>query len=512
MKILLDLQALQSPGSRVRGIGRYTLSLTKAMISIGKKHEIWVLLNSLHQESVEQIRIEFAGILPPERIIEFSPPEFITSGIYYDDWCLEAAEKIREAFILYVKPDVVYISSLFEGEDCVVSIPRRSSAILTCVTLYDLIPLIFPQHYLNEEQSRKRYFRKVKSLDEAGLLFAISRSALNDGKLFLPAVRDRVVNISSAVDDDFESRNSQSDIEDQSTLEKFGLLDAYIMYAGGSDWRKNVAGLITAYSALRFDLQKANKLALVFHLDEITKRELIALCVSLKLDRSRVVFTGRVSDIELVTLYRKCALFIFPSLYEGFGLPVLEAMRCGAIVIGSETSSVSEAVGREDALFNPHALPTVTALIERALTDEVFRIELREHSRIHSKRFTWNACAEKALDEIERFFEMQQPLRPALENNFELLKEVSHQIENRISAEDENEISEKKGRFENSAHDSYSGYEVSRISNNDPNKIYRELIESIAKIPGNPSDDKVIEVVISISKLPFIKSIFDDGS
>ena len=103
---------------------------------------------------------------------------------------------------------------------------------------------------------------------------------------------------------------------------------------------------------------------------------------SYNLLESQVILLGYVSDEDLVTLYRKCKLFIFPSLHEGFGLPVLEAMCCGAPVISSNSSSLPEIVGIKEAMFNPLDISSMTNLIQRSLTDHVFYNRLIKNSSI----------------------------------------------------------------------------------------------------------------------------------
>jgi glycosyltransferase involved in cell wall biosynthesis len=109
-----------------------------------------------------------------------------------------------------------------------------------------------------------------------------------------------------------------------------------------------------------------------------------------------------VSDTDLHLLYNACHLFVFPSWHEGFGLPVLEAMQCGKPVIAANLTSLPEAVGRDDALFDPFDLSDMTAKLERGLTDEIFRRSLAEHGLRHSQNFSWDATARRAWEALEQ--------------------------------------------------------------------------------------------------------------
>jgi hypothetical protein len=120
------------------------------------------------------------------------------------------------------------------------------------------------------------------------------------------------------------------------------------------------------------------------------------------------VVTGFVSDEDLVSLYNICKLFVFPSLYEGFGLPVLEAMRCGAPVIGSNNSSIPEIIGLEEALFDPTSINSISDKMGQALTDEQFREKLRDNGIVQSARFSWEICAGRALEAMQLLYERKQ--------------------------------------------------------------------------------------------------------
>ena len=106
---------------------------------------------------------------------------------------------------------------------------------------------------------------------------------------------------------------------------------------------------------------------------------------------------GYVSDVELKNLYSNCHLFIFPSFHEGFGLPVLEAMTCGAAVIGSNTTSIPEVINNKNALFNPYDTNEITNLILKCLQDQEFYNSLKIHSVKNAKIFSWNKTAKLAI-------------------------------------------------------------------------------------------------------------------
>src|SRR5690606_1989288 len=105
------------------------------------------------------------------------------------------------------------------------------------------------------------------------------------------------------------------------------------------------------------------------------------------LSKNEIIFTGYVSDEQLCQFYNQCALFVFPSLHEGFGLPALEAMSCGAAVIASNTSSLPEVVAMEEALFNPQDVLDIKTKLEQGLTSADFQNQLKNNAIKQSKRF-----------------------------------------------------------------------------------------------------------------------------
>ncbi len=398
MKVLLDLQGCQALGSRNRGIGRYSLALAKEMVRQGTGHEFWLLLNAAFPEAIESLREEFSGLVPASRFAVFQVPRECADLAHEDLWRARAAELIRRHAIRELHPDVVHVGSLFEGlvEDCATAIDPELDGAPTAVTLYDLIPLLNPQRYLADARTANWYHRKIESLVRADLLLGISSSACQEAESALTGKRGRVVDISSAADPALFHPAAPGD-----AASRLGLKRGFIMYTGGIDWRKNIDGLIRAYAMLPGTVRAEHQLALVCHAETYARTQLLAAASRQGLAPDDVVFTGYVTDADLADLYRSCTLFVFPSLHEGFGLPALEAMMCGAVVIGSNNSSIPEVIGRDDALFDPGSDKDISALMLRALEDEPFRQALREHAPVQAARFSWQQTAGRAVRALE---------------------------------------------------------------------------------------------------------------
>jgi glycosyltransferase involved in cell wall biosynthesis len=399
MRIVIDLQACQSSGSRTRGIGRYSLALAQAMARQAGDHEIWLLLSGLFPDTIQPLREAFDGLVPSERIRVWHSAAPVAACHATNAWRLRAAELVREQALAELRPDFVHVSSLFEGftDDAVTNVGALPEHLPTAVTLYDLIPLVYAGHYLNVPQTRHWYDRKVLALKNADLLLAISAASRQECLELLHIDAARIVNISSAVDARFQVHAYAPEVL-HTTRAQYGLVRPFVMYTGGIDHRKNIEGLIQAYADLPMAIRQQHQLAVVCSANPADRTRLMQLAKVAGLAADELILTGFVPDEVLPVLYNDCALFVFPSWHEGFGLPALEAMACGAAVIAANTSSLPEVIGRVDATFDPRDNAAITAKMLQALSDPAFNASLREHGRIQAGTFSWDASARVALD------------------------------------------------------------------------------------------------------------------
>ena len=406
MRIVLDLQAMQ-PESRFRGIGRYSLSLAQAMARQTGPHELYVALNGLFPGTIEPLRAAFEGLIAAQNIVVWQTPGPVRGFDPANAWRHRAGELVRESFLASLRPDVVHVTSLFEGwfEDAVTSVGLCQ--VPAAVTLYDLIPLVHEDVYLPDARMRAWYHSKLSALKKASLLLAISEHTRREGieLLGLPAAAS--VNISAAADPMFRPPEHPDEVAH--VPRDHGLQRPFVMYApGGFDPRKNVDGLIHAYARLPESLRREHQIAIVSKIDAEAQERLRAVARAAGLASDELVLTGYVADAELVALYGLCSLFVHPSLHEGFGLPALEAMSCGAAVIGANATSLPEVIGREDALFDPRSTEDMAARMHKALSDTHFHAALRAHARAQAKKFSWQASARRALEAFERLHAERQ--------------------------------------------------------------------------------------------------------
>lgn len=396
MRIVVDLQSAQS-GSRLGGIGRYSMDLFGAMVQVGSDHEFIVLLNSRFPQTENEIRSALRNTVPATNIVTFPAPRGCASARQIPE-LTRSAELIRENFIASLNPDVVHVSSLIEGlhEDVVTSIGASGQNPPTAATLYDFIPMREREAYLASSLARGHYFSKIRSLAKADALLAISQFVTDEVKEFLPNFSGPAVNIRGGIGSQFQKIPLGPHVA--ALRQKYSLDRNIILYTASFDQRKNQTGLIEAFSLIPEEKRRNYQLAFAGGGDSGVYSRLLGFAASKGLKPGEVNFLGRVSDEDLVQLYNVCTLFVFPPMSEGMGMPPLEAMSCGAPVIGSNTSSIPEVIGWEEALFNPADAEQIAEKIERGLFDQDFRRENIERGSKHLETYQWKYSAAAALE------------------------------------------------------------------------------------------------------------------
>lgn len=405
MKLLVDLQALQNT-SRERGIGRYMRGLSRGLLRNCAPGDVHFVLSDLFPDHIDDIIDSFAGLAEPHQFHVFSGAGPTAALDDFNLWRSAASQMLYEKFIADLDPDVFLLGSLFEGggDNTVVGFGKDNRRYLAAMILYDLIPLINPDEHIGSVGARRWYYGKVDEARKADLLLGISASSCREAIEHLPEIGGRVHEIGAGTDPSFlgidKAQLKHSPLAYE-VLEYNGINRPFIMHTSALDARKNFDGLIEAFALLPDEVRRSHQLVLVCKLNPAGHARLHEVIAKCGLSDDDVILTGFVPDDELRILYANCALFVFPSYHEGFGLPVIEAMLCGAPAIGSCLSSVPEVIGLEEAQFDPHNRKEMAQLIARGLCDTDFRAKLLDHAENHVKKFTWDAVAHRALAAIE---------------------------------------------------------------------------------------------------------------
>jgi glycosyltransferase involved in cell wall biosynthesis len=182
----------------------------------------------------------------------------------------------------------------------------------------------------------------------------------------------------------------------ESVLGRYGVRPPYVLYVGKVQARKNILRLIRAFHMLRGERGIPHKLVLAGK-QTFTSSDVVPLVKQLSLERE-VVFTGHVPDDELPVFYSAADALAYPSLYEGFGLPVIEAMACDTPVLTSNTTSLPEIGGEAAVLVDPTRIEDIASGLYKLLVDRRFADVLRAKGRERAKLFTWEAAARKTLE------------------------------------------------------------------------------------------------------------------
>jgi glycosyltransferase involved in cell wall biosynthesis len=365
MSVVFDVQGVQSRIHGERGIARYLTELAAAL-------EEWF------PGAVDRYLVNPG--LPVAQGLDVLPP----------------SERLGTVNDLPAAARVYHLGSPFElGVSIDELWPPAARSLRLVITLYDLIPELFPETYMTDPRTRRRYRTRLELVRRADRLLAISRATAEDAVERLRLPKQRVVVVGAAAASRFRRPPSRE--------AAFATLEAtmpeiepeFLLYTGGIEPRKNIDRLLTAYAGLTKNLKEKHQLVIVCRLlpEERTRLEetLRELGVA-----ERVHFTGYVSDQQLVSLYGATALFVFPSLYEGYGLPVAEAVACGAAVVASDTSSLVELVLDEQARFDPHDVESIRSTMTRCLTEQAMLEHLRRPESYALD--SWREVAQRTVD------------------------------------------------------------------------------------------------------------------
>lgn len=377
--IVYDLQALQSAAHGERGIARYVADLA---MTLADRHPGAVDVFAWNDRMPRVARLDDLGL--GDRLTAFS--------------------ELRNREV-----DVLHVNSPFElNEYGEIGVPVRARRLVA--TCYDLIPYRFPDRYFRDSVIKTRYRTRLNMLLAADAVVTDSRSAADDVEQLLGVSRSRLTVIGAGVGSQFRlpTTTLAERISDLRLLMP-DLLPRFVLVPAGMDWRKNIDGAIAAFGALPAEVRARHQLVLACKVgaDERAWVEGLARDAGIA---DRLIVTGYVTDEVLVALYQSAELVLFPSFYEGFGLPVLEARRCGARVICSGSSSLPEVIVDERATFNPWLIDDITATLLAALTDPELIAVL---DGIPDPGFTWERAADRLVEVYEQVStnDPPQPLR-----------------------------------------------------------------------------------------------------
>jgi len=367
MRIGIDARSILKQRT---GVGNYTFNLIKHLSRLdGENRYVLFYSHHLNVKSVipemEKRNFENRFIRFPNKLLNFM-------------WATVKWPKIDR----FVGKVDVYHSPTF----CLNALARGRSLF----TIHDLNFLAYPRFAIRS--GRWHYAFKIKSYaEEADAIIAVSRSTKAEILKYLKVPEEKIQVIYEGCSPAF--RPLPRDESKRKIREKYNIPGDFILYVGTLEPRKNLKGLIQAYHRSR----AREDFLLVLAGGKGWKYKHIFRLVS-QLDlKDKVIFTGYVPDSDLPALYSSASLFVYPSFYEGFGLPPLEAMACGIPVIVSRTTSLPEVVGDAGVYVDPMEVEQISTAIDTVLADAQLRHTLQKRGLKRAKLFTWEKTARETL-------------------------------------------------------------------------------------------------------------------
>jgi glycosyltransferase involved in cell wall biosynthesis len=356
------------------GVGTYTRNVVRALGRLDRENK-YFLIGS------------------PDKVAEIEPlpPNFHAVPLLDRDTSFKGYVECR-TILRRLRCDLVHIPHLFW-------LPRT----LPCpyvMTVHDVLEHMYRAHDRSQSRRFLHFFLTRQVLRGAARIFAVSKFTKSEIEKLFGIGGSRIEVVYNAIDERF-LRGHASESDRQFLAERYLVNYPFLLYAGRISPHKNLVRIIEAFSALRAELEKEGKfpdLKLIIIGDELSKHPDLRRTVIRSGVQNDVRFMGFVPIEVLRIFYDVAKIFVFPSLYEGFGLPPLEAMAHGTPVVTSNTSSLPEVVDKAAVLVNPENVFEIMRALHRVLVDQALRDKLKQRGYEQAKKFSWDASARQILE------------------------------------------------------------------------------------------------------------------
>jgi glycosyltransferase involved in cell wall biosynthesis len=372
MRIAIDIRKINDFGA-----GAYIWNLVRNLAELDGENE-YLLIGS--RRNFHEL-----GPLPPN-FTQFYHPE---QNSFWRNECSLPLNLRKQGVNVFHAPH----------HECPILVPSK-----LVVTVHDCVHLLFPQEDASRFRNYRTYLRTKKVIRGASHVIAVSNSTKNDLINIFDADDSKVSVVYNALDDRFAF--TSAGMEDRGgVLERYQLHDPFILYSGRIRPHKNLHRLIEAFAVLKSELsedERLRNLKLIIIGDELSKHQYLRLTVVRSGVQQDVRFFGFVPHPVLRVFYQSASLFAFPSLYEGFGLPPLEAMANNAPVLASNTSSLPEVLEDAALLVNPENVFEIARGMKSILMDKTFRDCLVARGVKQVAKFSWRVAAERVIEAYKR--------------------------------------------------------------------------------------------------------------
>lgn len=368
MKIGFDVDGLTLKSG---GIGRYAVNLINHIAEI------------LSNETQYEMHIFTHKSFEKNLINEYPTLKFV------DKFTCIRSNVLRKGIFLPFSIQRLKID-LFHGLDHI-GIPYiyKSKTCKYVVTIHDLITRLYPDKFTVKHRWVQNSLL-LPILQKAEKIVAVSSATKNDIKKFYPEYVNKTKVIYEGVEPQFSSRSGP---DAERIRKKYKIDFKYFLFLGTVEPRKNIERVVEAFVLLKQEKKVEHKLVITGR-KGWTYREILRKIVKTPFSQD-IIFTGFVEDDDLPFLYSGADIFLYPSLYEGFGLPVLEAMACGTPVITSNLSSLPEIAGDAAIQINPLCIEEIAESMDRLSQDYELKEELRKKGLERVKLFTWEKAADR---------------------------------------------------------------------------------------------------------------------
>lgn len=384
MRIGINASFLRKPGT---GIGQVTLNFLRNLGTLGQAQEY-----------------EYILYLEEDADISFLPKNF-QKRVFLPFWKRDDVPRkwLWEKYALPQKAQEDACDVFLSLYQCATVLPSHIHHVMV---VHDLIPRIFPEYQVNLRQ--KLYWRAVeRAISQAEKIVTISESTGSDLREF-GIEREKITIAYPGVNPVFDQ--VLTDEMKAFVWNKYELEPGYIYHGGGLEVRKNTEGVLRAYAsmikspstALRAEIPILVISGKIFDKTNTLATDVRGLVEELKL-QNKVKLLGFVPDEDLPALYSGALFFVYPSLYEGFGLPVLEALSVHTPVVVSDNSSLLEVAGDAGVFITAENIQSIASGMERLLNDTALRQELREKSIIQARKFSWEDFSVKVFQALFNF-------------------------------------------------------------------------------------------------------------
>jgi len=370
------------------GIGTYTRNVVRALGRLDRENK-YFLIGS------------------PQKVAEIGPlpPNFHTVPLLKSDTTVKGYLECR-AILKRLRCDLVHVPHLFW-------LPRNSPCPYV-MTVHDVLEHMYRARDHSGLRRSLHFQLTRRMLKGAARIFAVSKFTKSEIEKLFGIPDGRIEVVYNAIDERF-LRGHATETDRQFLAERYLVTYPFLLYTGRISPHKNIVRIIEAFSALKAELDKEGKypdLKLIIIGDELSKHPDLRRTVIRGGVQNDVRFMGFVPIEVLRIFYDGAKIFVFPSLYEGFGLPPLEAMAHGTPVLTSNTSSLPEVVGNAAVLVNPENVFEIMRALHRVLVDQALREKLKQRGYEQAQKFSWDASARQILSVYEEVAGQRQQRSP----------------------------------------------------------------------------------------------------